>query len=137
MERINEGDEDIGEPDEEEIVVLQISASVPRDDEEAKRNDDTDQFGKAMKKEVALEAYHVEGYEEQPPGDALPSDSFAVTHVRPTLGPRALGASLANNTTGGRESPEIGAHRFAEKTSSRARVLKRGRDAGNDTQGLL
>jgi hypothetical protein len=144
MGRINEGHESIGYPDEEEIVILEESASVPRDDEEAKGDRDAEEFSQAVKNEVVMQAHHVEADENQAPAYALPCEAFAAARPRASLGALVLRVSL-DRIRLWQEIPDAlcsfslhGAewarpHRFAplvfnfrEDAIARSRVLKRG-----------
>jgi hypothetical protein len=65
MDEIQTTNKQIGNTDEEEIIVLKKSAGVPRDHENAAGDNDREYFGKAMEKEVIVVAGQVYSKKDQ------------------------------------------------------------------------
>ena len=54
MQGIEEGDEQVGDADKQQVVVLVIFSLIPADDENAEGDDDTEQLCQAVKQEIVL-----------------------------------------------------------------------------------
>jgi hypothetical protein len=59
VDEIQTANKQIGNTDEEKIIVLKKSAGVPRDHENATGDNDREYFGKAMEKGITVKASQV------------------------------------------------------------------------------
>jgi len=58
MQKINASDPEIGNADEEKIMILEQSPGIPDHHEDAAGNDDAETLCKAMEEKIAVEAGH-------------------------------------------------------------------------------
>jgi hypothetical protein len=65
MNKIQPTDEKIGNPNKEEIVVMNKLARVPGDHEHAAGNNDGKEFGNTMEEKVVIEAAEIESDQYQ------------------------------------------------------------------------
>jgi hypothetical protein len=60
MDQVESANEEIADPKEEEIIVIEETAGVPSDHKDAACDDNREYFGEAVKKEVIVETGQIQ-----------------------------------------------------------------------------
>jgi hypothetical protein len=67
MDQVESASEEIGDPQEEEIIVVEEAAGVPCDHKDAACDDNREYFDEAVKKEVIVETDQIQSKKDQNP----------------------------------------------------------------------
>jgi hypothetical protein len=67
MNQVESANEEIADPQEEKIIVVEETAGVPCDHKDAACDDNREYFGEAVKKEVIVETGQIQSKKDQDP----------------------------------------------------------------------